>query len=140
MFVLTILEEIKETRLKISLGSVTVLKKKVSSEEARVQLTNKQLNKLKSAAKYKTDTILRITKKNFQVEKLCHELFLTKRQATKTRNAFANNMSTDMKLTKAQISKTIQSGWFLGFWLNKLGKKVVTALAIPFACDKLTAI
>ena len=49
-------------------------------------------------------------------------------------------MSTDMKLTKAQISKTIQSGWFLGFWLNKLGKKVVTALAIPFACDKLTAI
>ena len=110
MFVLTILEEIKETRLKISLGSVTVLKKKVSSEEARVQLTNKQLNKLKSAAKYKTDTILRITKKNFQVEKLCHELFLTKRQATKTRNAFANNMSTDMKLTKAQISKTIQSG------------------------------
>ena len=105
MFVLTILEEIKETRLKIS-----VLKKKVSSEEARVQLTNKQLNKLKSSAKYKTDTILRITKKNFQVEKLCHELFLTKRQATKTRNAFANNMSTDMKLTKAQISKTIQSG------------------------------
>ena len=110
MFVLTILEEIKETRLTISLGSVTVLKKKVSSEEARVQLTNKQLNKLKSAAKYKTDTILRITKKNFQVEKLCHESFLTKRQATKTRNAFANNMSTDMKLTKAQISKTIQSG------------------------------
>ena len=49
----------------------------VSYEEARVKLTNTQLNKLKSAAKNKTGTTLRITKKNFQDEELPHELFLT---------------------------------------------------------------
>ena len=37
-------------------------------EEARVKLTNTQLNKLKFAAKNKTGTILRITKKNLQDE------------------------------------------------------------------------
>ena len=82
----------------------------VSYEEARVKLTNTQLNKLKSAAKYKTVTILRITKKNFHGEIVHHKLFLTTRQANKTRNAFANNMTTDIKLSKAQISKIMQSG------------------------------
>ena len=37
-------------------------------EEARVKLTNKQLNKSKSTAKYKTGTTLRIIKKKFQDE------------------------------------------------------------------------
>ena len=40
MFVLVILEKIKETRLKFSLGSVTVLYKMANYEEARVKLTN----------------------------------------------------------------------------------------------------
>ena len=44
---------------------------------------------------------------------LPHELLLTTRQKTKLRNAFSNNMSTDLKLSKAQISKIIQSGGFL---------------------------
>ena len=43
--------------------------------------------------KNETGTTLRITKKDFQDEKLPHELFLTVRQKTKRRNAFANNMS-----------------------------------------------
>ena len=51
----------------------------VNYEEARVKLTNTQLNKLKSAAKNETGTTLRITKKNFQGEELIHELFLTTR-------------------------------------------------------------
>ena len=42
-------------------------------QEARVKLTNTQLNKLKSAAKNKTGTILGINKKNFQDEELAHE-------------------------------------------------------------------
>ena len=45
---------------------------------------------------------------------LPHELLLTTRQKTKLRNAFNNNMSTDLTLSKAQISKTVQSGVFLG--------------------------
>ena len=48
-------------------------------QEARVTLTNTQLNKLKSAAKSKTGTMSRITKKIFQDEELPHELFLITR-------------------------------------------------------------
>ena len=47
----------------------------VNYQEARVKLTNTQLNKLKSAVKTKTGTILRINKKNLQDEELPHELF-----------------------------------------------------------------
>ena len=67
-------------------------------QEARVKLTNAQLNKLKSTAKNKTGTTLRMNKKNFEDEELAHELFLTTRQTTKKKNAFLNNMSTDIKL------------------------------------------
>ena len=73
-----------------------------------VKLINTQLNKLKSSAKNKTGTILRTNKKNFQDEELSHKLFLTTRQLCKTRNNFANNFSTDTKLSKVQISKIIQ--------------------------------
>ena len=69
-------------------------------QEAWVKLTKTQLNKLKSAAKNKTGTILRLNKKEFEDEELPHEIFLTTRQTTKTKNAFANNVSTDIKLTK----------------------------------------
>ena len=51
--------------------------------EARVKLTNTQLNKLKSAAKNKAGTILRLNKKNFEDQELPHELFLTTKQTTK---------------------------------------------------------
>ena len=94
-------------------GSVTVLQIMVNYQEARAKLTNTQLNKPESAAKHKTCTILRTTKKNFEDEELPHELFLTTKQTTKIRNTIAKNMSTDIKLCKAQLSKMIQSGRFL---------------------------
>ena len=86
-------------------------------QETRVKLTNTQLNKLKSAAKKKKKTgiILRINKKNIQDKEMPHELFLTTRQTTKIRNAFSNNMSKDIRLSKAQISKIIQLGGSFGF-------------------------
>ena len=65
MFVLMILEKIRETTLNFPQESVTVLWKMTSYEEARVKLTNSQLNKLKSVAKNKARPTLRITKKNF---------------------------------------------------------------------------
>ena len=77
--------------------------------------------------------MLRITKKKFQDEELPHELFLTTRQVTKIRNAFANNMKTDIKLGKAQLSKIIQSGKFLLNLKVKLGKEALTKLAVPLA-------
>ena len=50
----------------------------------------------------------------FNGNNLLHELLLTTRQKAKIRNAFNNNTSTDIKLSKAQINKIIQSGGFLG--------------------------
>ena len=55
----------------------------------------------------------------FAENDLRHELLLTTRQKTKLRNAFNNNMSTDLKLSRAQTSKIIQSGGFLGSLLSK---------------------
>ena len=55
----------------------------------------------------------------FNGNNLPHELILTTRQKTKLRNALENSMSTDVKLSKAQISKIIQSGRFLGSLLSK---------------------
>ena len=52
---------------------------------------------------------------------LPHELLLT-RQKTKVRNAFNNNTSTALKLSKAQINKIIQSGGFLSRLLGPLLK------------------
>ena len=76
--------------------------KTANYEEARVKLKNAKLNKLKSAAKSRTGITLRIAKKKtFKDE----ELFLTARQKTKIRNAFANNMSTDINLSKAHCLK-----------------------------------
>ena len=77
----------------------------VNHQEERVKLTNTLLNKLKSAAKNNTGTILRLYKKSFEDEELPHELFLTTRQTTKIKNVFAKNMSTDIKLSKVQIYK-----------------------------------
>ena len=79
-------------------------------QEAKVKLANTQLNKLKSAAKNKTETVLRLNKKNFEDEELPHELFLTTRQTTKIINVFANNLTADIKLSKAQMSEIIKSG------------------------------
>ena len=68
--------------------------------------------------------------KIFDGNDLPHELLLTTRQRTKLRNAFNNNMSTDLKLSKAQISKIIQSGGFLGSSLSKLAGPLRKA-AVP---------
>ena len=89
-------------------------------QELWVKLTNTQLSKLKYAAKNRTEAILKLNKKD---EELPHKLFLTTRQTTKIRNAFANNTSTDIKLSKTQISKIFQSGRSFGSWLAYLRKK-----------------
>ena len=58
----------------------------------------------------------------FNGNDLSHELLLTTRQKTKIRNAFSNNTSTDIKLSKAQINQIIQSGGFLSRLLGPLLK------------------
>ena len=84
----------------------------VEYNKVNVKLSDTQLKNSKHTAKNKTGTILRISLKMFNRNNLPHELLLTTRQKTKVRNAFNNNTSTDLKLSKAQISKIIQSGGF----------------------------
>ena len=58
----------------------------------------------------------------FNGNNLPHEIFLTQTQITKLRNNIGNKLQTDIKLSKAQISKIIQSGEFLGKHLGPLLK------------------
>ena len=105
-----------------------------------VKLSNSQLNKLKSAIKNENDVVIRLSpstigdsndKGNFP-----HELLLTDRQVSSIRKAFSNNSSVDIKFSKTQLPKMIQSGEFLGKLLGPLLKtglllikNVITALA-----------
>ena len=70
--------------------------------------------------------------KMFNEKDLPHELLLTTRQKTKLRIALNNNMSTDIKLSKAQISKIIQYGVFLRSLLSKLAGPLMK-VAVPLA-------
>ena len=77
----------------------------VEYNTVNAKLSDLQLTQLKSAVKKKQGTTLRMNARMFSANNLPHELLLTKRQITKLRNAIENNMSTDIKLSKAQISK-----------------------------------
>ena len=79
----------------------------VEYTKGNVKLLDTQLKKLKNAVKNKTGTTLRMSLKNFNGNDLPHELLLTTRQKTKLRNAFNNNISSDLNLSKAPISKII---------------------------------
>ena len=105
-----------------------------------VKLSNSQLNKLKSSIKNENDVVLRISSNmvsnsndnaNFP-----HELLLTNRQVANIREAFAKNTSTDIKLSKTQLSKIIQSGGFLGKLLGKLAGPLMK-VAMPLAKNVL---
>ena len=78
----------------------------VEYSKVNVKLSDMELKKLKTAVKNKTSTALGMNLKMFNENDLPHELLLT-RQKTKLRNSFTNNMSTDLKLSKVQISKII---------------------------------
>ena len=80
---------------------------------------------------------MRLNNKNFEDEELSHELFLTTWQTNKIRNAFANNTSANIILSKAQISKITQSGRCFSSWLGSLEKKVLKDISILLARDNL---
>ena len=105
-----------------------------------VKLSNSQFNKLKSSIKKESDVVLRISSNmvsnsnddtNFP-----HELLLTNRQVANIRKAFAKNTSTDIKLSKTQLSKIIQPGGFLGNLLGKLAGPLMK-VAMPLAKNVL---
>ena len=114
----------------------------VEYSKVNVKLTDMQLEKLKTAGKNKRGTTLRTTLRMsclmemLDGNDLPHELLLITRQKTKLRNTFSNNTSTDLKLSKAQIPKIIQSGRFLGTLLSKLAGPLMK-VAIPLGKNVL---
>ena len=68
-----------------------------------------------------------------------HELLLTNRQVANIRKAFANNLSTDIELSKTQLSKMIPSGGFLGNLLGKLAGPLMK-VAMPLAKNVLASL
>ena len=105
-----------------------------------VKLSTSQLNKLKSAIKNENDVVIRLSpnmigdsndKGNFP-----HELLLTDRQVSSIHKAFANNSSVDIKFSKTQLSKMIQSGGFLSKLLGpllKTGLPLIKNVITPLA-------
>ena len=108
----------------------------VEYSEVNYKLTNVQLNKLKKAVKSNEGTTLTLGIRNFNKDERQHELLLTTRQNTKLRNAVNNNSATDIKLSKSQIKKIIQSGGFLGKLLSKLAGPLMK-VALPLAKNVL---
>ena len=93
-------------------------------QQLKCKAIKSQLNKLKSAIKGEIEVVLRLSlsmmgdnETNFP-----HKLLLTDRQVANIPKAFANHSSTDIKLSKTQLSKMIQSGGFLGRLLGPLLK------------------
>ena len=108
----------------------------VEYAKVNVKLSDSQIKKLKDAVKDKTGTTLRISLKMFNRNDLPRELLLTIRLKTKIRNTFNNNTSTDLRLSKAQINKIIQSGGFLGRLLGpllKTGLQLIKNVIKPLA-------
>ena len=110
----------------------------------KVKLSNSELNKLKSAIKNGTDVILRLSstmigysndETNFP-----HKLLLTNRQVVNLRKAFDNHTSTNIKLSKAQLTK-MQKGGFLRFLapLLKSGLPLLKSVIKPLGMLGLTA-
>ena len=92
---------------------------------SNVKLSNSQLNKLKSEVKNETSsfkTIINMIGNSDDETNFPYKLLLTNRQVANLCKAFANHLSTDIKLSKTQLSKMIQSGGFLGRLLGPLLK------------------
>ena len=103
-----------------------------------VNLSNSQLNKLKSAIKIETRIVLRLSSNMVGDDEtnFPHKVLLTNRQVENLRKAFANKLSTDIELSKTQWSKMIQSGGFLG---RLLGPWLKTGLPLIKNVIKLLA-
>ena len=121
-----------------------------------VKVSNSQLNKLKSAIKNESEVVLRLSSNIIGDDEtnFPHKPSLTNRQVENLRKAFASKSSTDIKLSRTQMSKMIQSGGFLGRLLGPLlktglpliknaikplSKRVLIPLGLPAAASAADA-
>ena len=105
-----------------------------------LKLSYSRLSKLKSTIKNETDVVLRLSSNMISNSddntNFPHELLLTNTQAANLRKAFANYTSADIKLSKTQLFKIIQSGGFLGRLLGPLlrtGMPLMKSVIKPLA-------
>ena len=111
---------------------------------SKVKLSNSQLNKFNSPVKKETDAVLRLSSNMIgnpdNETNFPHKLLLTNRQIANLRKAFANHTSTDIKLSKAHLTK-MQKGGFLRFLapLFKSGLPLLKSVIKPLAMLGLTA-
>ena len=75
----------------------------------KVKLSNSKLNKLKSALKNETEVVLRLSSNMIgdNESNFPHKLLLINRKVENLCKGFANHLSTDIKLSKTQLSKMI---------------------------------
>ena len=114
----------------------------VEYSNVNVKLSDAQLKTLKTAAKKKkTGTTLIMSLKLLDGNDLPDELLLKtwQKRNSKLSNALNNNMSTDLTLSKVQISKITQFWEFLGSLLNKLGG-LLMKVEIPLAENVLAPV
>ena len=91
-----------------------------------VQLSNSQLNKLKSRIKNATEVTLKLSSNvvgdSNDETNFPHKLLLANTKTAKRRKAFSNHSSVNIKLLKTQLCKIVQSGGFLYRLLGPLQK------------------
>ena len=111
---------------------------------SNVKLSDSELNKLKSAIKNETHVILRLSSNmigNSDDEtNFPHKLLLTNREGANIRKASPKHTSTDIKLSKAQLTK-MQKGGFLRFLapLLRSGLSLLKSVIKPFGMLGLNA-
>ena len=104
-----------------------------------VKLSNSELNKLKSTIKNGTKVTLNLSSNvagdSIDENNFPHKLLLTNIQVSKLLKAFANNSSANIKLSKTQLYKIIQSSGFLGLLgsLLKSGLPLIENVLKPLA-------
>ena len=85
-----------------------------------VKLSNSQFSKLKSVIKNKTEVVLILSSNMIGDDET--NLSLNNRQVANLRKAFVDKSTNDIKSSKTQICKMIQSGRFLGRLIRPLLK------------------
>ena len=103
-----------------------------------VKLSKTQLTKVKPTIKNETEVVLRSSSNMIgdNETNFLHKLLLTNSQLANLCKAFANHLSTDIKLSKTQLSRMIQSGGFFGRLLGpllKTGLPLIKNVSKPLA-------
>ena len=108
--------------------------------KVNVKLSTSQLNKLKFAIKNENDVVIRLSPNKIgdfnDIANFPHELLLTEKKVSSTGKSFADNSSVDIKFSKTQLSKMIQSRGFLGKFLGlllKAGLPLIKNVITPLA-------